>query len=150
MATPAAPPELEPVLPQGSQPPYPLLSPEQLESHAQALAAAHGLSADPRRARPLLPRLDDSAARLEAAYQFLSGIARADPQPVASEDWRFHPCGELRMRAGAAGPKADSRFGSPEDWRREPGSDSVGPHGSGTRLGGGRSVAGRGHWPRSR
>ena len=65
----------------------PLFSHEQLESHALALAAAHVVSADPRRARPLLPRLDESAARLEDAYQFLSTIARSDPQPVASEDW---------------------------------------------------------------
>src|SRR5688572_10448238 len=68
--------------------PTPLFSHEQLESHAVALAAAaHAVSADPRRAVPLLPRLEESAKRLEAAYQFLSGIARTDPQPVASEDW---------------------------------------------------------------
>jgi cyclic beta-1,2-glucan synthetase len=77
---------LEPVAPVTSAP-APLLSHEQLESHAHQLAAAHTASADPRRARPLLPRLDESAARLEDAYQFLSTIARADPQPVASEDW---------------------------------------------------------------
>jgi cyclic beta-1,2-glucan synthetase len=65
--------------------PAALLSHEQLESHALALAAAHTLSTDPRRARPLLPRLDESAARLADAYQFLSSIARTDP--VASEDW---------------------------------------------------------------
>jgi len=67
--------------------PPPLFSPEQLESHALTLAAAHTLAADPRRAVPLLPRLDECAARLEEAYQFLSKIARTDPQPVASEDW---------------------------------------------------------------
>src|SRR5688572_16112271 len=68
-------------------PPPPLFSHEQLESHAHALAAAQTLAADPRRGVPLLPRLDESAAVLEEAYQFLSGIARTDPQPVASEDW---------------------------------------------------------------
>ncbi len=67
--------------------PPPLFSPEQLESHALALAAQQTLAADPRRARPLLPRLDEGAARLEEAYQYLSIIARSDPQPVASEDW---------------------------------------------------------------
>src|SRR5688500_18641562 len=65
----------------------PLFSPEQLESHAVRLAAAHDVSADPRRAKALLPRLEEAATRLEAAYQFLSGIARTEPQPVASEDW---------------------------------------------------------------
>src|SRR3970282_518936 len=65
----------------------PLFSHEQLEAHALALAAAHAVAADPRRARPLLPQLDESGARLEEAYQFLSTIARTDPQPVASEDW---------------------------------------------------------------
>src|SRR5262245_110515 len=68
-------------------PPPPLFSPAQLESHALALAGTHEISADPRRAVPLLPRLEDGAKRLEAAYQFLSGIARTDPHPVASEDW---------------------------------------------------------------
>ena len=77
---------LEPATP-GRSLTSPLFSHEQLESHALALAAAHTLSADPRRARPLLPRLDESATRLEHAYQFLSTIARSDPQPVASEDW---------------------------------------------------------------
>jgi cellobiose phosphorylase len=67
--------------------PSPLFSHEQLESHAIALAAAHVVSDDPRRAVPLLPRLEESAKRLDAAYQFLSKIARTDPQPVASEDW---------------------------------------------------------------
>ena len=78
---------LEPVGPEASPALPPLFSHEQLESHALALAAAHAPSADPRRARPLLPRLDESATRLEEAYQFLSTIARSDPQPVASEDW---------------------------------------------------------------
>ena len=65
----------------------PLLSHEQLESHAAALAAAHDLSADPRRGRALLPRLDESATQIAEAYQYLLTIARQDPQPVASEDW---------------------------------------------------------------
>ena len=73
-------PEIVPSIP-------PLFSPEQLESHALALAAEHTLAADPRRVRPLLPRLDESAERLDEAYQYLSTIARTDPQPVASEDW---------------------------------------------------------------
>src|SRR5687768_8237634 len=78
---------LEPATPEGSPASPPLFSHEQLESHALALAAAHTISADPRRARPLLPQLDESATRLDDAYQFLSTIARSDPQPVASEDW---------------------------------------------------------------
>ena len=81
-------PVLEPAAAQASTtPPSPLFSPEQLESHAAALARAHTISADPRLAAPLLPRLEEGSKRLEAAYQFLSGIARTDPQPVASEDW---------------------------------------------------------------
>src|SRR5687768_12687212 len=73
--------------PAGAPAPSPLFSQEQLESHAQALAAAHILSDDPRRSRPLLPRLDESGLSLEAAYQYLSTVARGDPQPVPSEDW---------------------------------------------------------------
>jgi len=37
--------------------------------------------------RQLLPRLHESAERLEKAYQFLTSVARGDPHPVASEDW---------------------------------------------------------------
>ncbi len=62
-------------------------SPDQLEAHAVALAAASTLAPSPQRGRPLLPRLDRSAERLERAYRFLSSIARTDPQPVGSEDW---------------------------------------------------------------
>src|SRR5688500_15543941 len=84
----ASAPVLEPAIANSTPgPPPPLFSLEQLESHAVALAAAHAISADPRRAVPLLPRLEEGAKRLDAAYQFLSGIARTDPQPVASEDW---------------------------------------------------------------
>src|SRR5687767_7941439 len=64
-----------------------LFTQEQLEAHAQALAGTHTLSDDPRRSRPLLPHLDESGVRLEEAYQFLSAVARGDPQPVPSEDW---------------------------------------------------------------
>jgi hypothetical protein len=78
-------PVLEPAAAQASTtPPSPLFSPEQLESHAAALARAHTISADPRLAAPLLPRLEEGSKRLEAAYQFLSGIALTYPQPVAS------------------------------------------------------------------
>ena len=64
-----------------------LFSQERLEAHARAIAAGHVLAEAGARSRPLLPRLDESAHELEDAYQFLSAIARADPQPVASEDW---------------------------------------------------------------
>ena len=64
-----------------------LFSQDQLEAHATALAAAHRVAPDPRRSRPLLPRLDASAERLEEAYQFLSTVARSDMRTVASEDW---------------------------------------------------------------
>jgi cyclic beta-1,2-glucan synthetase len=77
-----------PVLePESAPAPSPLFSHEQLESHALRLAAAHIVSPDPRRARPLLPRLDASAARLAESYQFLSADALSDLPAVASEDW---------------------------------------------------------------
>jgi cyclic beta-1,2-glucan synthetase len=69
----------------GAAPP-PLFSHEQLESHARRLAVTHAVSDDPRRARPLLPRLDSSAARLADAYRFLSDDL-GDVPAVASEDW---------------------------------------------------------------
>jgi cyclic beta-1,2-glucan synthetase len=64
-----------------------LFTPDQLEAHAARIAATHRLAPDPRRGRPLLPRLDDSARRLDDAYQFLSAATRKDPQSVGSEDW---------------------------------------------------------------
>ena len=64
-----------------------LFSQDQLEAHAGRIAAAHRLASDPRRGRPLLPVLDTSSAQLDAAYRFLTSLARTDPQPVASEEW---------------------------------------------------------------
>ena len=64
-----------------------LFTPGQLETHAASIAETHVVAANPRRGRPLLPRLDDSAARLDAAYLFLSAAARRDTQSVGSEEW---------------------------------------------------------------
>src|SRR5215471_13348145 len=64
-----------------------LLSENQLEAFAARLAASHRLADNPRRARPLLSRLDESADRLDAAYNYLSVVGRGDPQPVGSEEW---------------------------------------------------------------
>ncbi len=68
-------------------PPAEIFSQDQLEAHAERIAGTHRLAENPRRGRPLLPRLDESAARLDEAYRFLSAAARTDPQPVGSEDW---------------------------------------------------------------
>ena len=59
----------------------------QLETHAARIAATHGVSNDPSRARPLLPKLEHSGARLDGAYLFLSATARPDEQPVGAEEW---------------------------------------------------------------
>ncbi|HET7696560.1 MAG TPA: glucoamylase family protein [Vicinamibacterales bacterium] len=67
-------------------PPIPLTT-SQLESHAARIAATHAVSDDPRRARPLLPKLEKSGARLDEAYLFLSAAARPDEQPVGAEEW---------------------------------------------------------------
>ena len=64
-----------------------IYSPDQLEAHAARIAATHRLAPNPRHGRPLLPRLDDSAARLDEIYQLLSRAARRDPQSVGAEDW---------------------------------------------------------------
>ncbi|HJR60006.1 MAG TPA: glucoamylase family protein [Vicinamibacterales bacterium] len=67
--------------------PADIFTPDQLEAHAAHIAATHTVAAYPRRGRPLLPKLDRSSARLDAAYLFLSAAARSDAQPVGSEDW---------------------------------------------------------------
>jgi cyclic beta-1,2-glucan synthetase len=64
-----------------------LFTNSQLEAHAASIASTHTVSSDPRRARPLLPRLDLSGRRLDEAYLFLSAEARKDSQPVGSEEW---------------------------------------------------------------
>ena len=63
-----------------------LLSQEQLEAHAAALAATHQLASDPSRGRPLVPLLDEDAQLLEEAFNFLSAATRT-AQPIPSEDW---------------------------------------------------------------
>jgi len=67
--------------------PVDIYTPDQLEAHAARIAGTHRLSANPRRARLLLPRLDESAERLDEIYQFLSRAARVDPDTVGAEDW---------------------------------------------------------------
>ena len=53
-----------------------IFSQDQLEAYSERIAVTHRLAENPRRGRPLLPRLDESAARLDEAYQFLSAVAR--------------------------------------------------------------------------
>src|SRR5215218_4864075 len=67
--------------------PKELYTQEQLAEHARAMAAAQVVAAGPGKSKPLLPHLEESAAELERAYQFLSAIARTDAQPVPAEDW---------------------------------------------------------------
>ena len=59
----------------------------QLETHAARIAATHGVSDDPSRARPLLPNLEESGARLDEAYLYLSAAVRPDEPPVGAEEW---------------------------------------------------------------
>ena len=62
-----------------------LFTASQLEAHAAGIAVTHALSPDPRRARPLLPKLELSGRRLDEAYLFLSRAAPA--APVGAEEW---------------------------------------------------------------
>jgi cyclic beta-1,2-glucan synthetase len=83
LASPPAEPDTQQIRPTLAAP----FSHDQLEAHAVSLAAAQRVDRDPSRGKALLPRLDNSADRLDQAYRFLSSIARTDPQPVGSEDW---------------------------------------------------------------
>ena len=64
-----------------------LFGQDQLERHAVTLAGLYRLAPDPVRGRPLLPRLDESAQELDAAYRFLSTAVTKDAPAVGSEDW---------------------------------------------------------------
>jgi cyclic beta-1,2-glucan glucanotransferase len=77
----------QPAEPKPIDDPAQLFSQDQLEAYAARLALTYRLTDNPRRGRPLLPRLDESAERLDAAYAFLSTVGRGDTQPVASEQW---------------------------------------------------------------
>src|ERR1044071_7702072 len=79
---PAAPAEPQPIVETAQ-----LFTQDQLEAYAARLALTHRLIDNPRRGRPLLPRPDESAERLDASYTFLSTVGRGDTQPVASEQW---------------------------------------------------------------
>jgi cyclic beta-1,2-glucan synthetase len=59
----------------------------QLETHAARIAATHVVSDDPSRARPLLPKLEASGARLDEIYVFLARAVRPDEPPVGAEEW---------------------------------------------------------------
>ena len=59
-----------------------IFSEDQLEAYSERIAVTHRLADNPRRGRPLLPRLDESAARLDEAYRFLSAAAPRRPGPV--------------------------------------------------------------------
>src|SRR4051812_45257605 len=76
-----------PAAPTDPQEPKELYTQDQLAEHARAMAAAQVVGAGGGKSKPLLPRLEESAAKLEGAYQFLSAIARTDAQPVPAEDW---------------------------------------------------------------
>ena len=60
---------------------------QQLQAHAVHLAKTHELSPDPRRARPLLPRLEKSHTVLERAYRILTTAVRHN-QPISpAAEW---------------------------------------------------------------
>ena len=77
---------MSPAAPVSRSPPE-LFTTDQLEAHAGRIAASHEVSKDPRRAQPLLPQLDRSAALLDDAYLLLSAAARTETQPVGAEEW---------------------------------------------------------------
>jgi cyclic beta-1,2-glucan synthetase len=86
MSAPLSPPaEAEPQVDRPAAPE--LFSQDQLERHAVTLAGLYRLASDPGRGRPLLPRLDDAAEELEAAYRFLSDSRRTETHAIGSEDW---------------------------------------------------------------
>ncbi len=74
--------------------PREFLTLQQLEEFARRLASSHTLSQDPRQIQPLLPRLDEAAARLEEAYQILTAEEPSvHRESSSSEDWvrdNFH------------------------------------------------------------
>ena len=75
------------IAPGGPSPSQDLFTPDQLQAHAARIAGTHAIAENPRRGRPLLPRLDESARHLDRAYLLLTAAARKDPQAVGAEEW---------------------------------------------------------------
>src|SRR5919199_455489 len=70
-----------------------LYSVERLEQYAAALAAEHQVSARPRRGRRLLPRLEENARALVAAYHALAEAIRREHAISPAAEWfvdNFH------------------------------------------------------------
>ena len=103
-----------------------LFSQDQLEAHAARIAETHRLADNPRRGRPLLPMLDESAERLDAAYRLLSTVARTDPSgppekllPRAPQTGRRPVSGvPARLSARARADRAHRRARRSRDDRR--------------------------------
>ena len=70
-----------------------LFSVERLEQHAESLAAAQRVTDDPRRGRPLLPRLLDNGRVLLAAYRAIANAIREERAITPAAEWlvdNFH------------------------------------------------------------
>src|SRR5688500_10253309 len=70
-----------------------LFSAERLEQYAATLAATHEVSERPRRGRPLLPRLEENARQLVAAYRTLAEAIREGRAISPAAEWfvdNFH------------------------------------------------------------
>ncbi len=70
-----------------------LFSAERLEQYAATLAAEHKVSDGPRRGRPLLPRLEENARQLVAAYRTLAEAIRRERAISPAAEWfvdNFH------------------------------------------------------------
>src|SRR5947209_12974291 len=70
-----------------------LFSAERLEQYAATLAAGHEVSDGPRRGRPLLPRLEENARQLVAAYRTLAEAIRRERAISPAAEWfvdNFH------------------------------------------------------------
>src|SRR2546423_2362330 len=64
-----------------------LFSVERLEQYAATLAAEHQVSARPRRGRRLLPRLEENARALVAAYRTLAEAIRRESAISPAAEW---------------------------------------------------------------
>src|SRR2546423_14675401 len=64
-----------------------LFSVERLEQYAATLAAEHQVSARPRRGRRLLPRLEENARALVAAYHTLAEAIRREHAISPAAEW---------------------------------------------------------------
>jgi cyclic beta-1,2-glucan synthetase len=84
-----------------------LFSVERLEQHAQSLAVAQTITSEPRRGRPIRPRIAENGRILLETYRVLAGAIKEERSITPAAEWlvdNFHIVEEQPMATSRAIP----------------------------------------------